>query len=205
MYKYTDRFNTFKSWNDNNFDNTFVDKLTKSGFYFSASDCSTICVFCNIEIKNWTGFEEPDNIHKKMSPFCPVFLKTQFSTLESRLETFRNYPNKNVNVKKLAESGFFYIGFKDIVQCFNCKIKLEDWEEGDDPDIAHNKINKFCEFIKSLERTSNYNCEICLTNPKNICFLPCAHVFCCLDCVINIQNICPICRGEIKQKIKLYI
>ncbi|XP_077250574.1 E3 ubiquitin-protein ligase RGLG5-like [Tasmannia lanceolata] len=47
----------------------------------------------------------------------------------------------------------------------------------------------------------NQVCPICLTNPKDMAF-GCGHLTCC-ECGQNLQ-LCPICRSEIKTRIKLY-
>ncbi|XP_011034033.1 PREDICTED: E3 ubiquitin-protein ligase RGLG2-like isoform X2 [Populus euphratica] len=47
----------------------------------------------------------------------------------------------------------------------------------------------------------NQVCPICLTNPKNMAF-GCGHQTCC-DCGEDLQ-VCPICRGPIQARIRLY-
>lgn len=51
-------------------------------------------------------------------------------------------------------------------------------------------------------------CCICATNVRNIVCLPCRHVPTCFNCVqelVKVKRECPICRGEIKQVVKLFL
>lgn len=49
---------------------------------------------------------------------------------------------------------------------------------------------------------SETECCICLDAPPSVAFLPCGHVCCCAKC--GIVSICPMCRGNIAQTVKLY-
>ena len=53
------------------------------------------------------------------------------------------------------------------------------------------------------QSTTTPKCATCLTLDKSILFLPCKHIFCCETCSVKI-SICPICRVEITEKIKIY-
>lgn len=46
-------------------------------------------------------------------------------------------------------------------------------------------------------------CPVCLTENISHTFSPCGHTIC-AKCVGKISRNCPICRQEIKQKLKLY-
>ena len=56
--------------------------------------------------------------------------------------------------------------------------------------------------IKIIENLSN-KCTICYNSTINHCCVPCGHTYC-SDC-INKTNNCYICRGIIRNKIKLYL
>lgn len=47
-------------------------------------------------------------------------------------------------------------------------------------------------------------CKICLAKKSSIAFLPCKHVAVCGECVFGLDDKCPICRSEIKEKVPLY-
>ena len=51
-----------------------------------------------------------------------------------RLTTFEKFPSAEIiNPCHLANNGFFYVGYKDRVKCFDCAQTIQDWTLGDDP------------------------------------------------------------------------
>lgn len=136
--------------------------------------------------------------------------------------------------RELVEAGFFYSGQSDIAVCFSCGLALGKWEETDNPWVEHHQnAQTECSYLKKNERVLNENlkkieekktpqklsverddsldqpidnstCKICLQRKSSIVFLPCKHVAVCDHCSLLIEDICPICRGEIKEKISLF-
>lgn len=203
--------NRYKTFISNNWKyQELVKPLVESGFFYTNKEDITKCAFCGIEIKNWSLELNPEALHKKMSKYCERYLEYNFSQYNQRLKTFERWNLKNIQKEKLAESGFIFLGYKDATQCFKCKIKLEEWKEDDEPDLVHKSLSKDCEFLKTKNNSKQslgekFICNICLENEKNTCFLPCAHVVCCLDCCINVSKSCPVCMTEIKQKIRIFV
>jgi len=69
------------------------------------------------------------------------------------------------------------------------KIQLEDKNKIiNDLTIKNNEVNK---------------CTICIDNIISYCCIPCGHTYC--SYCINESNYCYICRGNIRNKIKLYL
>ena len=70
-------------------------------------------------------------------------------TVDQRLATFKDWPKDNKGPKPLefATSGFFYLGESDHVQCFSCKIRLHNWEEGESAWKEHSKWQSYCSFL----------------------------------------------------------
>lgn len=67
---------------------------------------------------------------------------------ESRLQTFASWPSTSpVRPRDLAQSGLYYLGHYDQVQCFCCGGTLADWEIGDSAWGEHSKHFPFCFFI----------------------------------------------------------
>jgi hypothetical protein len=61
------------------------------------------------------------------------------------------------------------------------------------------------ELLSEEEKKENNHpsCNICFENPIQFCLNPCGHTFC-LSCTTQIKDKCHICRGEARNKIKLY-
>ncbi|XP_044761235.1 death-associated inhibitor of apoptosis 1-like [Coccinella septempunctata] len=92
--------------------------------------------------------------------------KLQVHTTKDRLKTFKNWPNKRIDPKKLAEAGFFYCGRADIVECFKCGIKGHNWVENDKPMEDHTRWNKDCPFVR--ENTTEHD-NIRVRQGQDIC------------------------------------
>ena len=49
-------------------------------------------------------------------------------------------------------------------------------------------------------------CIICKSNDRNILFTPCNHCVCCSECSNSLYtNICPTCRGDINEKLVIFL
>ncbi|XP_077441953.1 E3 ubiquitin-protein ligase LRSAM1 isoform X2 [Vanacampus margaritifer] len=54
-----------------------------------------------------------------------------------------------------------------------------------------------------MEGPGSSECVVCMETGAQVIFLPCGHVCCCQVCSDALQN-CPLCRGAISQRIRLY-
>ncbi|XP_061657614.1 E3 ubiquitin-protein ligase LRSAM1 isoform X2 [Syngnathoides biaculeatus] len=54
-----------------------------------------------------------------------------------------------------------------------------------------------------VEGPGSSECVVCMETGAQVIFLPCGHVCCCQVCSDALQN-CPLCRGTISQRIRLY-
>ena len=84
---------------------------------------------------------------KKFSDQCE-----NYSDLDTRLETYRNWPQKSsASPTDLAKTGFIYSGYKDTVTCFSCNQSISI-NKSDHPDewlLCHMVWNDNCSFLKS--------------------------------------------------------
>ncbi|XP_016143474.1 E3 ubiquitin-protein ligase LRSAM1-like isoform X2 [Sinocyclocheilus grahami] len=55
----------------------------------------------------------------------------------------------------------------------------------------------------SPDRWSSSECVVCMEHESQVIFLPCGHVCCCQTCSDPLQS-CPLCRGSISQRVRLY-
>ena len=51
---------------------------------------------------------------------------------------------------------------------------------------------------------NNKLCPICCEREINSIFLPCGHIYCCMECCYNIDP-CPICRSDITMRNKVHM
>lgn len=77
------------------------------------------------------------------------FLKTEYATYESRLNTFEHWPRSLAQKPAdLALAGFFYKGSSDKVHCYCCDLGLWSWESTDDPWVEHAKNAPKCTHLR---------------------------------------------------------
>ncbi|KAK4877286.1 hypothetical protein RN001_009792 [Aquatica leii] len=56
---------------------------------------------------------------------------------------------------------------------------------------------------KTVAKTSESECVICMDAYCEVIFVPCGHLCCCFNCADPLHD-CPMCRGEIERKIRVY-
>jgi len=77
--------------------------------------------------------------------------RTPFTTMESRLNTFKHWPKyMTPRPEQLAAAGFYYQGPSDRVTCHHCKLTLLNWKPTDDPKEEHKRHSPYCRFIHLL-------------------------------------------------------
>lgn len=77
-----------------------------------------------------------------------AYYETRLLAEVIRNNTFKKtWPHKHIEPKKLAESGFFYVGPFDRVQCVFCKTVLEKWEPYDDVKGEHERFAPNCPLL----------------------------------------------------------
>ena len=92
---------------------------------------------------------------------CSPSVYPKYTSYNKRLSTFfeRFWPvSLNQDNFKMAEAGFFYSGFADIVICAFCGLSLNKWLPNDDPITEHRKFNQDCKFVRLFQdKNSNTN------------------------------------------------
>ncbi|XP_076245581.1 baculoviral IAP repeat-containing protein 8 isoform X2 [Calliopsis andreniformis] len=68
----------------------------------------------------------------------------------ARLQSFENWPVPYIEPEKLAANGFYYTGENDKVRCFECLLEINQWVEGDNPMVDHQRWSPRCRFIRKL-------------------------------------------------------
>lgn len=74
----------------------------------------------------------------------------------------------------------------------NKSITLEFKEQKDDVKVE-----------RLFEESTGKTCCICMDRDKDICIVPCGHMFC-EKCSYNIDKLCPLCKGLVERKLKTY-
>ncbi|CAK9294519.1 unnamed protein product [Gordionus sp. m RMFG-2023] len=75
-----------------------------------------------------------------------------FTSYDSRFETFACWPlSSSLEPSKMADAGFYYLGYQDYVKCFYCDGGLRNWKIDHDPWIEHAKWFSKCPFIEIVK------------------------------------------------------
>ncbi|KAH3815219.1 uncharacterized protein LOC127834085 [Dreissena polymorpha] len=77
----------------------------------------------------------------------PAPLYTEYSTAASRIASFGQNVHIAVQIEKLCDAGFFYLGSGDETRCFFCGIGLCNWADVDDPMKIHARFSSKCSFV----------------------------------------------------------
>ena len=75
----------------------------------------------------------------------------------------------NQSALAMAEAGFHYSGYGDIVICSYCGLNLYKWQLDDIPLVEHAKFNENCAYVSLLEsKTSNTPISTSTSHCQNI-------------------------------------
>lgn len=78
---------------------------------------------------------------------------------EARFKTFeQRWPHDFLETRILAKTGFYFIGPRDQVKCYFCKVEVGHWEPEDNEVAEHIRWSPNCPLLKRRE-TTNIPCE----------------------------------------------
>ena len=84
-----------------------------------------------------------------------------------RLTTFEKFPSSAIiNPCHLAKNGFFYVGYKDRVKCFDCAQTIQDWTLGDDP-LSTKWHRPHCQIVQRKFYTNIPIFTLCKGKPQS--------------------------------------
>ncbi|CAK1357524.1 Protein bir1 [Cercospora beticola] len=92
-------------------------------------------------------FEQPQQLTKRRAS-CNTTKRKAGNTVE--------WPHAHPSKEALARAGFFYRPASDSddnVQCFHCSVKLDGWEETDDPISEHLAHSNYCAWATAISVT----------------------------------------------------
>lgn len=75
--------------------------------------------------------------------------------IDNRLDTFKKWPNNKLSPKVLADAGFYYFDYQDVVRCAFCNVEGHHWTEVDDPMADHKKWRPNCPFVQKHINNNN--------------------------------------------------
>ena len=78
--------------------------------------------------------------------------RKKYISSSERMKTFItwNFPCKDLP-KKFVDAGFFFVGKRDLVCCYYCGVKIQDWDN-QDPLEVHIQYSPRCMFIAGINK-----------------------------------------------------
>ncbi|CAF3039959.1 unnamed protein product [Rotaria socialis] len=175
----TARLRTYASW-PHSTPNRKV--MSSSGWFYTNFNDRVICIYCNTVCHKWINTDDPFEVHARLAPKCPFVVSATPTTKEApalvtqnvegdfqprhplmrtmleRQETFNNntWTYTSPTVHDLAEAGFFYAGYGNLVICFYCGGSLKHWGANDNPKVEHCRWFPNCLYAKHLSGDDLY-------------------------------------------------
>lgn len=128
-----------------------------------------------------TLFQKIDILDKLNSRIPMLTSLTNNSELPDLIDSFTKYANSIYNTTNIEDN------YKELVEAY------KKWN------ICRQIISMHLNFKNIVEP----QCAICLTEPISNVIVPCGHIFC-GNCIKKQNTTCYICRGTIRERIKLY-
>lgn len=73
-----------------------------------------------------------------------------------RVRTFLFWPKwtpQSLSRESLAKAGLYFTGDDDEVKCFECKVVIRSWKDGDVPLERHRLVSPHCSYLAQLGRS----------------------------------------------------
>ncbi|XP_075917214.1 baculoviral IAP repeat-containing protein 7-B-like [Petromyzon marinus] len=150
--------------------------LARAGLYRMGFSDLVACFRCGGTMHHWEEGDDPAREHARHFPACaravgdasdgagdilmlaPLPPATQdgadsalcpeMRSFGARIRSFASWPyTANVSPHELAYAGFYYSGHGDLVRCFSCDGRLQEWALGDSAWHEHAKWFPSCVFV----------------------------------------------------------
>eukprot|EP01126_Amoeba_proteus_P056804 TRINITY_DN7190_c0_g4_i2.p1 TRINITY_DN7190_c0_g4~~TRINITY_DN7190_c0_g4_i2.p1 ORF type:complete len:263 (-),score=40.17 TRINITY_DN7190_c0_g4_i2:187-975(-) len=93
----------------------------------------------------------------------------------------------------------------DLEELKQISIELKQFLAKTKLEIENKEKERAQEILLLSPNSSNFFCVICMASPKSILLQPCNHLCVCKGCTSLLANdLCPVCRSVIQQKIQVY-
>ncbi|UJR32360.1 hypothetical protein I4U23_019823 [Adineta vaga] len=154
-----------------------ADDMSSNGWFSCKINDRVICIYCDNICQQWTPYDDPEEVHRRLSPRCP-FIQSKSSSssndtlkivtqnsnavfqphhsnmreISRRVESFKkpSWTLTSPSPDDLAYAGFFYSGADNVVTCFYCNGSLHQWGIKDSPKIEHARWFSHCLYAKHL-------------------------------------------------------
>ncbi|AAR28844.1 iap2 [Leucania separata nucleopolyhedrovirus] len=144
---FTTRFETLNEI-IKNADYRVLMRMARMGLHYDPFRQLIRCVRCD-----FTSRPIVEHMYNHDYSNCVGVLRIMANSANARFDSFRTWQHPNVSFRRIAESGFYYLGLNDTVCCPSCGLYLTNWfNRGDDPFREHARWSSSCPLLESLSR-----------------------------------------------------
>lgn len=155
--------------------------LARCGFYFRNTLDWVTCYWCDVTLGRWQPEDVPHLEHFQKSPRCRVALLAV------------NLTEKIALARKGLEP-----------ESAKYRLSKAEFEKLTQPKRVDPEETKSLKCNPPQKENSMY-CVVCLEQWKSVLFLKCRHLVCCEKCSLQINDLCPLCRTPISEKLKVFL
>lgn len=142
--------------------------------------------------------------NKKKTKFFPLWKSTGDLSYQHDVEVVVDSPKTEIVVGKRVAWRKRGVSYSEALSHIeNCADNVEE----SSPHVNQEQLTEKCnckKVPKKARETSEKNCKLCEDNKVEIVFVPCGHAMSCQNCA-NKCLCCPVCRGRIEWRQKLFI
>ena len=191
------RLESFKDWPTSM--KQRPDELAKAGFYYTGVGDQTICFHCGVGLKNWQQSDDVWEEHALWSPKC-VFLRLKKGAefvskvgKDCHARVTLGVPSTSFSPEtsggSTTETGETSnsLMFSDATSASSDATKAGETKENHKEESRNVPL-----------------CGICYDNERSILYLPCRHMFACVDCGVTAIK-CPVCRQDVESYMNVFM
>ncbi|CAC5363206.1 unnamed protein product [Mytilus coruscus] len=154
------RISTFATFPETN--GVYATRLARAGFYYTGNSDEVVCFNCHISYKNWKQHDSPEEVHKRLSPYCD-FIQNTSSKFKAHAVTGPNVssgafgsPRNATELNKILSSkNDIPVKNNDTVQCLNM------------PNTDPGRMQSYhCETNQNLNKTTDNISNIYITRTE---------------------------------------
>lgn len=155
-------------------------ELAEAGFFYTGKGDAVICFCCKLGAKNWEKDDVPWEQHilhavKNCSFLSLMKEKEYIDEVKAKFQSTQAQAAPKLSSPPSPTS-----------------IEL--------PTVSPSET--CCEKFEEKLRETRL-CKMCYTNEINLVFIPCGHIFSCIQCYFAVKE-CPFCRQPINDVMKIY-
>lgn len=194
------RLNTFVNWPSTV--KQIPTRLAAAGFFYTGKADQTICFHCGGGLMAWGDDDDPWVQHAAWFQTCP-FVSFQKGQEYIRAAYIRHQGalclNQAANLQSHPISTAARITYTLETRSSDAPVMPDS--------LSTSEVSKVKELAASENQrplSVNLLCKICYSEDMSVVFLPCGHIFACVNCACALDR-CAICRKPFEASVRAFL